>query len=136
MVAYQDSVASRYALATAGSRDAQVDFLKQLESAAQSLDAVTVEYAPDIDDGDDSARRRAFSSGYLDAFRENTPRLALSRRSRRRRDHDFHDRFVEVEVEFPTGVKRLHELTIGRGLEALFDVRRQCTVTYAPPGIE
>ena len=126
-----------YALAHNRSREAQVQFLKNLSSACQSLDAVTIEYAPDIDgDLEDGALRRSFTTEFLGAFQKNTPRLALNRRPRRVRGDDFHDRFVELDVRSGNGTIQRHEITIGRGVEALYNSRLQCTVTYAPPGTD
>ena len=57
-------------------------------------------------------------------FAAAAPRLTRARRSKRSR----------VDVRHAGGAVKRHELTIGRGIEALYNDRRQCTVTYAPPG--
>jgi hypothetical protein len=126
-----------YALATQQSREAQVLFLKALSETCAGIGAVIVEYAPDLPDSyqrlDDAAMRRAFNTEFLAAFKEATPKISLNRRIKKSRDDDFHDRFVEIDVDGPANTRRRHEITIGRGLEALFDEKKQCTVTYAPP---
>lgn len=83
---------------------------------------------------DDMARRREFGASYATAFSGAPPRLSLVRRSKRSRDDDFHDRFVELDIRHAGNAIKRHELTIGRGTEAFYDLRKQCTVTYAPPG--
>lgn len=94
-----------------------------------------IEYAPEVEgDVDEVACRREFGSSYSTGFGGVAPRLSLARRSKRSRDDDFHDRFIEVDVRHAGGAIKRHELTIGRGIEALYNDRRQCTVTYAPPG--
>lgn len=123
-----------YALGTALSRTAQVRFLAELKHICRALECVTIEYAPEIDgDQDEIARRRAFGAEYSAAFSGVPPRLALARRNKRSRDDDFHDRFIEIDVRHAGDAIKRHELTIGRGTEALYDMRKQCTVTYAPP---
>jgi hypothetical protein len=123
-----------YAIARSVARQAQVRFLAALYEASRSLEAVTIEYAPEADgDADETVARRDIGAIYERAFSSNAPKLALNRRSRRSRDDDFHDRFVEIDVRHAGGAVRRHEITIGRGVEALFDLSKQCTVTYAPP---
>jgi hypothetical protein len=118
----------------AAARSAQVRFLALLKESCRGLEAVTVEYDPDArDDVDDGAARRHFGDIFSSAFPTEAPRMLLLRRRKRSRDDDFHDRFVEFEVRHAGGAIRRHELTIGRGVEALFDTTKQCTATYAPP---
>ena len=94
-----------------------------------------MEYAPEIDgDLDESACRREIGTNLLRLFPGSSPRLALRRRSRRGPADDFHDRFIAIDVRGAGGAEQRHSITIGRGLEALFDERWQCTVTYVPPG--
>jgi superfamily II DNA or RNA helicase len=123
-----------YALVHPNARSAQVRFLALLRASSRGLEAATVEYDPDArDDVDDAAVRRDFGTIFSQAFPTDPPRLALIRRRKRSRDDDFHDRFVEFDVRHVGGATRRHELTIGRGVEALFDMNKQCTATYAPP---
>ncbi|MEA1071739.1 DEAD/DEAH box helicase [Sphingomonas sp. LY160] len=123
-----------YALSSQLSRQSQVRFLKDLKSVGSSLEHVVVEYAPEADgDIDELSCRRAFNSEFISALGGGGTRIALVRRSKRARDDDFHDRFVEIEVRHAGGAQRVHELMIGRGVEALYNGRRQCTVTYVPP---
>jgi hypothetical protein len=123
-----------YALVHPNARSAQVRFLALLRASSRGLEAATVEYDPDArDDVDDAAVRRDFGTIFSQAFPTDPPRLALIRRRKRSRDDDFHDRFVEFDVRHAGGATRRHELTIGRGVEALFDMNKQCTATYAPP---
>jgi hypothetical protein len=125
-----------YALGTHASRTSQIQFLLELRHSASAMECVTIEYAPEIEgDVDEMACRREFGSGYTAAFAGAPPKLALARRSKRSRDDDFHDRFIEIDVRHAGGAVKRHELTIGRGAEALYNIRRQCTVTYAPPGV-
>jgi hypothetical protein len=123
-----------YALAREGSRRAQALFIAKLKEACRSVEAVTVEYAPEAEgDADEGLARREFGDVFGRLNPNEPPKLALKRRSKRSRDDDFHDRFVEIDVRHAGGALRRHELTIGRGLEALFDTTKQCTATYAPP---
>lgn len=124
-----------YALATYSARRSQIEFLQSLRSTAGALESIMIEYAPEAEgDLDDVRSRTQFGSDYARSFGGSAPRLALVRRSKRARDDDFHDRFIEVDVRHAGGAIKRHELTIGRGVEALYNERRQCTVTYAPPG--
>lgn len=124
-----------YALASYSSRNSQIKFLQALKDAAGTLESVMIEYAPEVEgDIDEVTCRREFGSGYATSFGGAAPRLALTRRNKRSRDDDFHDRFIEVDIRHAGGAIKRHELTIGRGVEALYNERRQCTVTYAPPG--
>jgi hypothetical protein len=124
-----------YALATYSARRSQIEFLHSLRSAAGALESIMIEYAPEAEgDLDDIRSRTQFGSDYATSFGGSPPRLALVRRSKSARDDDFHDRFIEVDVRHAGGAIKRHELTIGRGVEALYNERRQCTVTYAPPG--
>lgn len=124
-----------YALASYSARNSQIEFLQELRDTASTLESVMIEYAPEVEgDIDEVACRREFGSGYATSFGGSAPRLALVRRSKRSRDDDFHDRFIEVDIRHAGGAIKRHELTIGRGVEALYNDRRQCTVTYAPPG--
>ncbi|NBC37805.1 DEAD/DEAH box helicase family protein [Novosphingobium sp. FSY-8] len=124
-----------YALGTAVSREAQIHFIADLKQAAASLESVLIEYAPEVDgDLDEVSCRRDFGSTFAAEFAGLAPRLTLGRRSKRARDDDFHDRFIEIDVRHAGSAIKRHELTIGRGLEALYNDRRQCTVTYVPPG--
>jgi superfamily II DNA or RNA helicase len=123
-----------YALGHRNSRQAQVQFVARLTAACRSCDAVTVEYAPEVEgDLEEGQARREFGAIYGKLIPTNAPKLTLARRSKRSRDDDFHDRFVEFDVRHAGGAVRRHELTIGRGLEALFDGTKQCTATYTPP---
>lgn len=92
-------------------------------------------YAPEVDgDLEEPICRREFGSAYATTFAGSPPKLVLARRKKRSYDDDFHDRFIEIDVRHAGGAIKRHELTIGRGTEALYNSRRQCTVTYAPPG--
>jgi SNF2 family DNA or RNA helicase len=54
-----------YALCRRANRTAQIAFVRGLASAASSLEAVTVQYAPDVPgDSDDAAQRRDFGSAF------------------------------------------------------------------------
>ena len=124
-----------YCLCTRSARSAQTQFVRLLADRARSVEAVTMEYAPEIDgDLDESACRREIGTNLLRLFPGSSPRLALRRRSRRGPADDFHDRFIAIDVRGAGGAEQRHSITIGRGLEALFDERWQCTVTYVPPG--
>lgn len=123
-----------YALGTRLSRQSQINFLNDLKHAAGVLESVVIEYAPEADgDVDEMSCRREFNSGLIATFEGAPPKIALVRRSKRSRDDDFHDRSVEIEVRHAGGAVKRHDLMIGRGLEALYNQRRQCTVTYVPP---
>lgn len=123
-----------YALASYSSRTSQIEFLRALKNVAGNLEGVMIEYAPEAEgDTDEVACRREFGADYASRFAGAAPRLLLVRRSKRSRDDDFHDRFIEVDVRHAGGAIKRHELTIGRGIEALYNDRRQCTVTYVPP---
>lgn len=125
-----------YCLCTKASRSAQAQFVRLLADHARSVEGITIEYAPEIDgDVDEAACRRDVSSHLIHLFPEGAPRINLVRRPRRGPGDDFHDRFVAIDVKGAGGAIARHSITIGRGLEALFDDRWQCTVTYVPPGV-
>jgi len=131
----QVTIKDPYCLANSRTRAAQVEFLRLLASVARSLDNVAIHYSADIDAyEDDGQQRRDIASQLLSAFPNGCPKLSLMRRHHRQEKHDdFHDRFVEVDVKSAAGALFRHTLTIGRGLEAMFDDRKACTIAYAPP---
>lgn len=123
-----------YAIAHVNSRRAQVRFLSELNGVAKGISAATIEYAPDIDGFDDALCRRSFGEIFAEQL-GGGPKLSLQRRRRRATEMDFHDRRIELDVVHAGGSIMRHEIDIGRGLEALFDISKQCTVTYVPPVI-
>jgi hypothetical protein len=126
-----------YALASARARRAQVSFLTDLSREVRSIEAVTVEYDPEaVGDIPEAQQRSEFEAAITRAFAGGTPRVRLTRRSRRDRGDDFHDRFVDIDVRGAGNALLRHELSIGRGLEALYDTSKQCTVSYVPPGLD
>ena len=132
----QVTIRDPYALASHSSRQSHINFLRELKQVSCALDNVLIEYAPKAEgDRDDGTSRREFGSGFGTAFAGSPPKLVLSRRSKRTRDDDFHDRFIEIDVKQAGGTIKRHSITIGRGVEALYNERRQCTVTYVPPGL-
>jgi superfamily II DNA or RNA helicase len=123
-----------YALAHVNARAAQIRFLADLSKVARTLEAATIEYAPEVEgDVAESAARRNVGELLALAFPKNSPRLSLSRRPRRGPDDDFHDRTVELFVRHSGGAIRQHWVTIGRGIEALYEGKWQCNATYVPP---
>lgn len=123
-----------YALAHVNSRAAQIRFLADLSKVARTLDAATIEYAPEVEgDIPEPAARRNIGELVALAFPKNPPRLSLSRRPRRGPDDDFHDRTVELFIRHSGGAIRQHWMTIGRGVEALYEGKWQCNATYVPP---
>ncbi|WP_298672533.1 DEAD/DEAH box helicase [uncultured Sphingomonas sp.] len=130
----QLAIRDPYALVDDDARRAQARFVAELAAAAAGIDGVLIEYAPEIDrHSNDAADRRAFGADYAAHLLGSGPRLSLVRRHKRGGGDDFHDRFIEIDVRGADGTSARHELTIGRGVLALYDVGRQCTVTYAPP---
>lgn len=128
------SIRDPYALARRSNREAQVRFIEDLKAVARTLESVTIEYAEEVEgDASDPQNRREIGD-LLSRRLSPMPRLSLARRRKRSRDDDFHDRFVDIAVRHAGGAVRIHELALGRGVEALYDDRKQCTVTYAPPG--
>jgi hypothetical protein len=130
------TISDPYALASGGTRQAQVDFLAELGRTCRRLGAINIEYAPDVQSyEDESIQRQKIGALFLRAFPRDPPKFVLTRRERRGGlvEDDFHDRSIELDVRQEGGDVRRHELTIGRGAEALFDQHKQCTVTYAPP---
>jgi hypothetical protein len=124
-----------YALAKERSRNAQIRFLLELQKVSKSIEAVQVDYNPDvIGDSDDVTHRRHFNSRFLMALDRQTPRMTLVRREKRGRGGDFHDRCIRLDVKGRNGAIEQHELSLGRGAEALYDDRQQCHVVYIPPG--
>ncbi|WP_312136402.1 DEAD/DEAH box helicase [Brevundimonas sp.] len=124
-----------YALGGRSARNAQVRFLTELKAAARSVEAITIEYAEEIvGDVTDSEARRDIGD-QLSRQLKPVPRLSLKRRRKRTHDDDFHDRFIDISIRHAGGAIRVHELSLGRGIEALYDERKQCTVTYAPPSL-
>jgi superfamily II DNA or RNA helicase len=133
----QVAIRDPYALGSAGSRQAQVRFLAELAGVCRSLEAALIEYAPEIEgDLHEGAARRDVGDLLARFFPRGTSRFSLMRRPKRSQTDDFHDRTIELNIRHAGGAVRLHELALGRGAEALFDERRQCTVTYAPPGAD
>jgi len=123
-----------YALGHANARRAQVNFVAMVRKASRSLEAVTLEYAPGYDgDLPEGAARRELGDLFGRSMPEPIPRLALKRRERRSQDDDFHDRTIELAIRHAGGAVLNHVLSLGRGAEALFNDRWQCTVTYVPP---
>lgn len=123
-----------YALASDSSRRAHVQFIRDFSETAKRLANVQIEYAPEAnDDVGEIDARHDFGRLFSVSSNSNAPKLLLTRRSKRSRDDDFHDRFVEVYVKHAGGAIKRHEITIGRGVEALYNDRRQCTVTYVAP---
>ncbi len=123
-----------YALARSQSRNAQISLLSSLRAVAKSLGAITVQYAPDAQgDLPETMQRRSFGSAFAQQFSQHTPRLSLVRQPRRTSEEDFHDRFIDIEVRGEDGALSEHSLIIGRGVEALYDLKKQCTVSYVPP---
>ena len=130
----QISIRDPYAIGSYEARKSQLQFICDLKKRASALETVLIEYAPEFEgDADEFTCRREFGSNFATEFAGSGPKLVLSRRSKKTRDDDFHDRFVEIDVRHAGGSIKRHELTIGRGLEALYNHRRQCTVTYVPP---
>jgi hypothetical protein len=124
-----------YALGSSRARQAQVQFVALLTEISQRVDAVIIQYAPDAESRDDEPlQRRDVSDLFFRSVKKGPPKLTLARREKRSRqgDDDFHDRSIEIDVREDNRVGR-HEILIGRGVEALFDSRKQCTVTYVPP---
>lgn len=127
------SIRDPYALARRPNREAQAQFIADLKSVARSLESVTIEYAEEVDGDASDTQVRSEIGDMLSRRLAPMPRLSLTRRRKRSRDDDFHDRFVDIAVRHAGGAVRVHELSLGRGLEALYDERKQCTITYAPP---
>lgn len=127
------SIRDPYALARRSNRVAQVRFIEDLKAVARTLESLTIEYAEDVDgDAPDRQSRREIED-LLGQRLSPMPKLSLARRRKGHGQEDFHDRFVDIAVRSASGAVRVHELALGRGIEALYDVRKQCTVTYAPP---
>lgn len=123
-----------YCLCTKWSRAAQVRFLRELADSARLIEGITIEYAPEIDgDLDEGVRRKEVGGLMVRNFPKGVPSLSLARRAKRGPDDDFHDRFVDIDVRGSDGDLQRHSITIGRGLQALFEDSWQCTVTYVPP---
>lgn len=126
-----------YCLCTKWSRGAQVRFLRELADSAGLIEGITIEYAPEIDgDLDEVVRRKEIGSLMIRNFPKGVPSFSLTRRAKRGADDDFHDRFVDIDVRGSDGDLQRHSITIGRGVQALFEENWQCTVTYVPPSGE
>jgi hypothetical protein len=128
------TISDPYAIASATARQAQIRFISDLAEVAR-LQSVVIEYAPDIDYDFDDARARSDIGtlfGQSSAAGKGVT-LLPKRRNKRGRHDDFHDRQVTFEIEHAGGAVKVHTLVIGRGLEALYDDRWQCSVSYAPP---
>lgn len=122
-----------YALGTQTSRNAQIRFIADLQKVARKVESFSIEYAEDIaGDGQESASRSHI--GHLSTrLLSPIPKFDLIRRRKRSYDDDFHDRLIDIYVRHAGGAIRMHSLNLGRGLEALYEAHRQCTVTYVPP---
>ena len=124
-----------YALGDQKARRAQISFLSDLIGVAKKVGSVAFVYNPDVrGDGDDAFRRKQFHQRFNLALSAAAPPITLITRERGSKSGDFHERFVQVEVERPGGVKETHELFLGRGLLGLYDQNAECAITYKPPG--
>lgn len=123
-----------YALATDRAISAQIAFLSGLANSCRNLGGISIEYAPDIS-ADDVLARKTFGEKFINAFQNKSPLFSLLRRSKKNAYDDFHDRSVEIGIKNAMGHVQIHELLIGRGLEALFNEKFECTITYSPPRI-
>lgn len=124
-----------YCLGSAPSRRAQIDFVRHLAERAQAVGAVTIHYSADVDgDCSDLDQRSDIEKRLQSALGQRAPRLSLVRHNpRQNRSEDFHDRIVEVHAG-PTGSEsKPFTLQFGRGVEAFFDLRRECNVCLFPP---
>ena len=128
------TISDPYALAHPNAIIAQVRFLAELNAVAKAIHAVTLEYTPDIEGFDDTLARKDFGDEFVKSFPHKAPRLSLQRRRKRSPQGYFHDRRIDFEVIHAGGAVRRHEIDIGGGLEALFDLRKEFTMTYVPPG--
>ncbi len=124
-----------YSLGSHNARGAQIQFASLLAKVANSLEQLVIEYSADVDgDGDDMHCRRQIGALFARSFKGQQTRLQLVRRHHRTdRTDDFHDRSVEIDENRQDDTTGQHILMLGRGLEALFDLRRGCTITYVPP---
>ncbi|MGD9966395.1 MAG: DEAD/DEAH box helicase [Hyphomonadaceae bacterium] len=124
-----------YALGRDFTRNAQIRFLAELAGVARSLESVVVEYAPEIEaDMSEGEQRRRFGETFARTFGTSPPLMNLVRRRRRAGD-DFHDRSVEITTRSAADALQTHTIMIGRGLEALYDQRKECTAVYFPPSL-
>ena len=119
-----------YALASAANRSAQAAFIRDLSARGAKIEAVTIDYIETSTSDVPDSQGRADMSGRLLA--NGRPRVLLNRRNRGHGAEDFHDRSIDIDVRDGDKVRR-HSLFVGRGAEALYDKRRECTVTYVPP---
>ena len=128
------TISDPYALASSSARLAQIKFASDL-AGVSNLKSIVVEYAPEAgDDLDDSHARRDIGALFAtSAAARKGATFSVVRRPRRHGTDDFHDRQVTLEIVHAGGATRSHTLLIGRGLSALYEVRWQCSVSYAPP---
>lgn len=111
-----------YALADRAQRRAHVRFLQDLAAAAQRIDHVVIEYAPDYArDANDAEMRRDFGRAMTEVFGTRIFSYQLQRRFKRVRHDDFHDRTIEIYVRRTGGAINRHLLDGGRGVLALYD---------------
>nr|WP_240902928.1 DEAD/DEAH box helicase [Caulobacter sp. SLTY] len=128
------TISDPYAIATPNARRAQIQFISDLAEVAK-LGSAVIEYAPDIDLDFDDARARSDIGALFGQSPAASRGVTLTpkRRNKRGRHDDFHDRQVMLEIEHAGGAVKVHTLVIGRGVEALYDERWQCSASYAPP---
>lgn len=128
------TISDPYALADPHQRQAHAKFLKDLIEVADRIENVVIEYAPDYSyEADDAEMRRDFGRCMTETFGTRTIPYSLQRRSKRARDDDFHDRTIELHIRRAGGAVNRHLLDGGRGVLALYDETKTCTLNYWPP---
>jgi superfamily II DNA or RNA helicase len=124
-----------YCLGSSRARAAQIDFVRHLAEKAQVVSELSIHYSADVEgDCSDVDQRQDITKRLQSAFSQRAPRLSLVRHNpRQNRGEDFHDRIVEVHAGPAGAAPQLFTLQFGRGVEALFDLRKECNVCFFPP---
>jgi hypothetical protein len=127
-------ISDPYALVDEAARQAQANFIKDLARVAKEVRHVVIEYNDrKIDSVDDGKQRKDMNERLLAEIGASGTRVDLRRRSSGGQNGHFHDRRVTIEVQRVAGGTSIHTLFFGMGLLALYELKFQCTISYAPP---
>lgn len=127
-------ISDPYALVDEAARLAQADFVRDLARIAKGINQVIIEYNDrKITGYNDSLERSDMNTKLLAAVRAQGTRVELRRRTSGGQNGHFHDRRVSIDVQRAGSGTSQHTLFFGMGLLALYDLKFECNVSYAPP---
>jgi len=127
-------ISDPYALVDEAARAAQADFVKDLARIAKGINQVIIEYNDrKIAGYNDSLERSDMNTKLLAVVGAQGTKVELRRRTSGGQNGHFHDRRVSIDVQRAGSGTSQHTLFFGMGLLALYDLKFECTVSYAPP---